>query len=118
MARILIIEDEADLVELYKLVLLGAGHEVVGAFDDPQEPLSRPSPQLDPDLIILDERLHGLSGISALARLLRAFPRSKILFASADPDAVERSVREGAHLGLKKPFGIVEFLQAIQRLGK
>jgi len=112
----MIIEDEQDLVELYRLVLEGAGHEVVGSFDDPQEALGKPPPALDPEIIVLDERLHGLSGMSFLPRLRVAFPRAKILFASADPDAIERSIPAGADLAMKKPFIMIEFLEAIQRL--
>ena len=116
MAGIMIIEDEQDLVELYRLVLEGAGYDVVGSFDDPRVPLGKPPPELDPEIIVLDERLNGLSGISFLPRLRGAFPRAKILFASADPDAVERSVRAGADSAIKKPFIMIEFLEAIRRL--
>ncbi|HEX7901530.1 MAG TPA: response regulator [Planctomycetota bacterium] len=116
MDGIVIIEDEPDLVELYRLVLEGAGHDVVGTFEDPRVPLGKPPPELDPEVIVLDERLHGLSGMSFLPRLRGTFPRAKILFASADPDAIERSVLEGADLAMQKPFIMIKFLEAIRRL--
>jgi DNA-binding response OmpR family regulator len=116
MTRILILDDEADLGELYRMALEAAGYEVVGIFDDPQVPLSRPPPELDPDVIVLDERLRGLSGISFLPRLRATFPRARILFASADPDAVERALRESADAAKKKPFSLGELVAEVRVL--
>jgi DNA-binding response OmpR family regulator len=116
MARILIIDDEIDLAELYRLVLEGAGHQILGIFDNPEEVLSLPAGRLDPEIVVLDERLRGRSGMAFLPGLRAAFPRARILFASADPDAVEVSVLRCADAARKKPFPLGELLWDIQTL--
>lgn len=116
MGRILIVEDEVDLAELYRIALEEAGHEIVGIFDNPQIPLLHPPPQLDPEVIVLDERLHGRSGIAFLPLLHSAFPCARVLFASADPIAVDRSVHESADRALKKPFPLIDLVREIHRL--
>lgn len=52
MAKILIIEDDKDLVETMKLTLESKGYEVISAYDG-QEGLSK-AKSINPDVIILD----------------------------------------------------------------
>jgi DNA-binding response OmpR family regulator len=116
MARILIIEDEVDLTELYRLALEGAGHEILGIFDDPEEALFQAVGRIDPEIIVLDERLRGRSGIAFLPGLRAAFPGARVLLASADPDAVEVSVLRCADAARKKPFPLGDLLEDIYTL--
>jgi DNA-binding response OmpR family regulator len=116
MARILILEDEADLAELYRMALEGAGHEIQGIFDDPEVVLSTPAGSLTPDVIVLDERLRGRSGMSFLPGLRRAFPGARVMFASADPDAVEMSLLKCADVSRKKPFPLSDLVRDISLL--
>jgi DNA-binding response OmpR family regulator len=116
MARILILEDEVDLAELYRMALEAAGHEVLGIFDDPERVLALRAKSLDPDVIVLDERLRGQSGMSFLPGLRGAFPRSRVMFASADPDAVEASLLKCADVSRKKPFPLSELVRDISLL--
>lgn len=116
MASILIIEDEVDLAELYGMALESAGHTILGIFDDPEIPLLHPAPRLDPDIIVLDERLRGRSGMAFLPDVRQAFPRARILFASADPYAVEVAIRSCADAARKKPFPLEELVAEITAL--
>jgi len=52
MARILIVDDDPDMVESLTLVLEGSGHEVVARFDTAQ--IAAAVREVHPDLIILD----------------------------------------------------------------
>ncbi len=74
MARILIVEDEADIGELYRLALEAAGHAVVGVYADPGTPLNERGRLPAPDLVILDERLGIHSGSEYLSKYRQAFP--------------------------------------------
>jgi DNA-binding response OmpR family regulator len=116
MALILIIEDEIDLAELYRLALEGAGHQILGIFDDPEEALFQAVGRLDPEIIVLDERLRGRSGIAFLPSLRAAFPRARVLLASADPDAVEVAVVRCADAARKKPFPLGDLIGDIYTL--
>jgi DNA-binding response OmpR family regulator len=115
MARILILEDESDLGELYRIVLGDLGHDVYGPFADPREPLwHAQGGQID--LILLDERLGLLSGSAYIERFRSAFPSAKIALVSADPDAVDLGLGRGADSVLKKPVPIARLLEVIESL--
>jgi DNA-binding response OmpR family regulator len=114
MAKILIIEDEVDLAELYRIVLGDRGHKVLGPFEDPREPLSLAEARAingDINLILLDERLGLLSGTSFIHRYRQAFPLAKIALVSADPDAVQEGRSRGADTVLKKPVPLGRLLE-------
>lgn len=113
MARIVIIEDEPDQIELYRLILSGAGHSVVGA--GPWIDQARPRRGV-PDLVLLDERLHGRSGSTLIPQLRREFPDAAIILLTADPDAVEEAVERGADEGKQKPVASSALLANIAGL--
>lgn len=125
MARILIIEDEFDVADLYRLTLELEGHEIVAIYDDPRDALPHPDrpekPLLEPDLIILDERLRGISGTSYLPRLRATFPETRILVATADPAIGPWALMRGADDVKHKPFAMrqlrryVDFILAPSR---
>jgi CheY-like chemotaxis protein len=64
MAKILIVDDDPDCVELLSIHLLKRGHVVVGAKDGP-DALDRASWER-PDLILLDLRMPAVDGIRVI----------------------------------------------------
>ncbi|HLY11856.1 MAG TPA: response regulator [Planctomycetota bacterium] len=109
MARILIFEDESDIAELYRMELVDRGHEVLGIYADPQEVLEPAEGLhlvLDPEVILLDERLGSLSGMKYLRRLRQAFRSARIFMVSADPEALERGRSGGADEIAQKPVPV------------
>ena len=106
MARILIVEDEADIRELIGYNLQQAGHETVlvataeGALDLVRAEL--------PDVVVIDWMLPGMSGIE-LARALRADARTRetplimLTARSTEHDKVT-GLEVGADDYLTKPF--------------
>lgn len=119
MAQILIFEDETDIAELYRLELEDRGHEVLGIYADPDDVLE-PRDDLHlvhrPDLILLDERLGALSGMKFLWKFRRAFPSARILMASADPDALEWGLKNGADAVAAKPFPLGRLSQSVESM--
>jgi len=117
MARILIFEDETDIAELYRLELEDRGHEVLGIHADPEEVLQPREGMLllqNPDLILLDERLGSLSGVKYLKKLRKLFPAARVIVVSADPDALERGLSNGADGVAKKPLLLKRLAQDIE----
>jgi DNA-binding response OmpR family regulator len=113
MARILILEDDPDIAELYRASLAEAGHDVVGVSASPGDAVARP---VAPDLILLDERLGRDSGTRAIPALRRAFPGARILLATADGEAADRGRDRGADDVETKPFTLHRLLADVGAL--
>lgn len=83
MARILIIDDDADLVQILSIALQNAGYETSSA-GDPKTGLET-CRQVKPDMILLDYHMPGNTGAHLFETLRRnsATAKTPILFMSA-----------------------------------
>jgi DNA-binding response OmpR family regulator len=116
MANILIVEDEGDIAELYRMFLEAAGHRVVGSYSDPAEALNRGDLAAAPDLVILDERLGARSGSAYLPSFRNVYQGSRVLLVSADPEAVREAESVGFDEGKRKPVSFRHLLENIAGL--
>lgn len=102
--HILIVDDDPDLTDLVRQLLLGDGHSIsVASNGERAEQIARAR---TPDLIILDVDLPGMKG-PEVCRRLREFSRAPILFltaASSDADQIV-GFTAGADDYVTKPFG-------------
>jgi two-component system phosphate regulon response regulator PhoB len=117
MARILVIDDEPDLVDLVVHHLRASGHETVFAGTG-RGGIERAREQ--PDLIILDLMLPDMDGTEVL-RVLKADDRTRaipVVFLSARTEEVDRVV--GFELGAEdyvgKPFSPRELMLRVRAL--
>lgn len=118
MARILVIEDEADTQRVLEYNLLQAGYEVTLAARGDEGLAS--ARQRRPDLVLLDLMLPGLSGVD-VCRALKQDPstrRAPIVIVTARGHEIERVV--GFELGaddyVVKPFSVRELLLRIRAI--
>ena len=115
--RILIVDDEGDLIELVKFRLAGLGCEFLVANDGVQA-LSQ-ARQFKPDLILLDILLPDLDGLS-VCEILRRQPATKkipIIFMSAlSGDVTKRSVAMHAYDFFTKPLDLARLERRIMDL--
>ena len=113
--KILIIEDEQNLVEALRYNLEREGHQVVHAYDGLTGLKS--AKELAPDLVVLDIMLPGLDGFE-LCRLLRRDTDVPILVLTAKGEEIDRVV--GLELGaddyVTKPFSMRELQARIRNL--
>lgn len=116
MAKILIVDDEQDILDVLEFNLGQAGYEVVSAATG-KEGLEL-AVTLKPDLVVLDLMLPDLSG-TEVCRLLRNSPAGKqipVLMLSARGDEIDRVV--GFELGaddyVTKPFSVRELLLRVR----
>lgn len=118
MARILIVEDDADVRALIAHKLRRAGHEVSEAGDG-QEGLA--AAQADPpELMVLDWMMPKLTGIEVCAevRADTAMPQPRILLLTAksqDSD-IALAMQTGADGYLIKPFRANDLLERVTAL--
>lgn len=117
-SKILIVEDEASLVEVLSYNLHREGYEVTVAKEG-REGLRKAQMQL-PDLVILDLMLPGLGGLD-ICRELRAAPRTagiSILMLTAKGEETDQVVgfAVGADDYVTKPFSVKVLLQRIKVL--
>jgi DNA-binding response OmpR family regulator len=81
MAKILVIEDEAAIRELYRIHLQAAGYEVAVAED--AETALRMVSEWKPDLLVVDVQLRGENGLDVLREALAVRPELRSIVATA-----------------------------------
>lgn len=115
MATILLVEDEATLVQTIAYTLRREGYTVVTAGDG-QTALTL-AREARPDVVVLDLMLPGLDGFE-VCRRLRAESAVPILILSARDTEIDRVVglEIGADDYLTKPFSLRELLARIRAL--
>jgi len=116
--KLLLVDDESDLVQLVCLRLNTAGYEVAVAYDG-QEALDRVK-QSRPDLIILDLMLPKMDGYK-VCRLLKFDERYQkipvlIFTARAQAEDIKLAMDCGADAYLTKPFEARVLLAKIKEL--
>jgi DNA-binding NarL/FixJ family response regulator len=98
LARTLIVEDYADLRNLFRLTLQKDTQcIVIGEAVDGLQAVQK-AEELQPDLILLDLSLPKLNGMEAFRRIRKLSPRSKVVILSQDssPEVVQGALRLGA----------------------
>lgn len=116
--RLLLVDDEPDLVQMVSVRLKAAGYEVSTAYDG-QEALEKVK-ESRPDLMILDLMLPKLDGYK-VCRLLKFDERTRgipilIFTARAQVEDVTLATECGADAYLTKPFEAKVLLGKLQEL--
>ncbi len=112
--KILIIEDEEDLVKGLKLNLDDEGYEVSWAFDG--EDGMRKALEEAPDLILLDIMLPRMNGLDVCRELRQKNVGAPIVMLTAKGEEIDKVVglEIGADDYLTKPFSIRELMARIK----
>jgi two-component system nitrate/nitrite response regulator NarL len=115
--RILVVDDHPLTRDALTSLLAQQGFDVVGEAGSGEDAvvLAR---ELQPDLILLDLTMPGMSGVEALSLLRGEAPKAEVvvLTASEDEDSLLAAIRAGAAGYLLKsepPERIVEFLRGV-----
>jgi len=113
-ARILVVDDDPDVVELLSLVLQSAGYQVATALNGRQA--LRECSRGDADLVILDIMMPGLSGLAVLRGMRRICGRGvpPVIAFSGFPNLIDEAVRRGARKTLQKPCDIDRLLAVVR----
>ncbi|MCK4412863.1 MAG: response regulator [Candidatus Eisenbacteria sp.] len=114
--RVMIVDDEALLVKTLSQAFRDAGYEVTaaGTAEDAERILDAKERF---DLLLLDNRLPGKSGVELLAgRASRPAKRVVLMTAYASDDIEQKSIDLGVDLYLRKPFDLGMLLSQASKL--
>ncbi len=116
MAKVLLIEDDAETAEEIKAELADRGFDVEWSANG-AEGLDK-ARSLQPDAMIVDRLLPGMDGLSVIETLRREQVRTPVLVLSAlgAVDDRVRGLRMGGDDYLTKPFAIVELVARMEAL--
>ncbi len=115
MAAVLIIEDQQELREIYRLMLAQMGHQVAVA---PTGVEGLHQLKNHPDLVILDLSMPMASGDVVLG-FIRSTPElagTRVLVVSAHPNAETLAEQLGADACLRKPVEFQEMAKTVNAL--
>lgn len=115
--RILVAEDNADVAEILQTMLAGEqGLECVGAVADGHD-VAAAVARLQPDVLLLDLELNGLSGMDVLRACRRDHPSlSVVILSGHSADAIIRAAKAaGATDFLIKPDDLPELAARLRR---
>ncbi|MHA1973215.1 MAG: response regulator transcription factor [Candidatus Hodarchaeales archaeon] len=121
MVRIFIIDDDKDIVFLFRQLLNLSGHEVVATAYNGDQAIKifkeLQSKEKKPDVILLDYRMPFKNGIEVTKELLTINPGCKILIISADTSIKDSAIEAGAFSFLEKPTDFNQLNNEIIHLG-
>jgi ATP-dependent Lon protease len=114
--RILVVDDEEEIRQLFVDILAPRGYQVVAAASGP-EALAR-AQEGRFDMIFLDIKMPGMNGVETFEALKRLSPQSQFVMITgyAGSQLVEQSLAEGALLCLAKPIGVAAILELVRGL--
>lgn len=119
--KIMVVDDEPDVVDLVKLVLESDGFDVVMAYSG-KEALDKIGQEM-PDLVLLDIMMPQMDGWEVYSRI-RANPKTKdipVAMLTAKSQSIDKMI--GLHVVkvddyITKPFGRSELLERVKRILK
>jgi CheY-like chemotaxis protein len=113
MARILVVDDDAEIRGLLTHVLGRAGHEITEATDGNMA--IRLHKEAPADLVITDLLMPGKGGIELIVELHRDFPDLKII-ALSGTEYLDLACELGAACAFSKPTPTEQILKAVRDL--
>jgi len=116
--RILLIDDDANILGVYAEMLRTAGYEVVEASNGKEG--VRLYKEASFDLVVTDLLMPEKDGLEVVMELRRDFPEVKIITLSAGNayghSSLETSLALGAARTLRKPFKEDQLLEAVREV--
>jgi two-component system cell cycle response regulator DivK len=113
--RVMIFDDDTDLLEVCSIVLKSKNFTVVGL--NKCSDIAREVKSFSPNVILMDNWIPDVGGVKA-TQMLKENPELKsipVIFFSANDRVEELALEAGAEFYLQKPFEIEELEAAVSR---
>lgn len=115
-AKIFIVDDDEDIVQLFEQFLQLEGHEIVAkAFNGDEAIEIYKSLKNAPDIILMDHRMPSKDGVEVTEEILSINPNNKIIFVSADYTVRDKALEVGAIDFLEKPIDFNTLFRIIKK---
>jgi two-component system chemotaxis response regulator CheY len=119
MGKIMIVEDDVYLSELYRMVLEHAGFEIIGSASNGVKALALlENGKVKPDLVIMDYRMPVKNGLETAREMRAKKVGSLIILATADHAVVEGLKSNDVDEVMEKPFTMEVLITAAKRMVK
>lgn len=117
--KIMIVEDDPLICQLYQEILQKKGFDVIAVCSDGAQAVSQ---YLDleskPDIILLDFRLPKKNGLEVSKEILANSCATEILMVTGDPTFDQKAILGSGISYMKKPVPVHELLQELSIIGK
>lgn len=115
MSHVLVVDDEPAICWGFRELLRGEGHDVTIASS--AEEALQVAPQSPPDAIVLDVRLPGMDGLSAIKQLQAVTNEAPVVVITAfgNLETAVQAVEQGAFDYLTKPFELDDANNVVRR---
>jgi CheY-like chemotaxis protein len=115
-SRVMVVDDEPDVLLLSRVILEGAGWRVSEAASG-EDALKLLGDGERPDVLLLDIRMPGLDGWDVLGHLNEHGCRMPVVMFSAHTEsgAERRAINEGCRAYLRKPFSPNELIDTVEQ---
>jgi DNA-binding NarL/FixJ family response regulator len=113
-----IVEDLAEVREgLKQFISLNPEFNILGVFQTAEESLVD-LPFLEPDIVIMDINLPGISGIECIRQIKKKIPRTQFMMFTVyeNDEKVFDALKAGASGYLLKNTGLLQLIQALKEL--
>ena len=115
MKKILLLDDDESIREIFPLLLKKAGYEV-SVLAHGEELVDQPFDE--PDLFVIDKQLRGISGLD-VCRFLKGRPvnsHTPVIIISASNKVQQTAMEAGADAFLEKPFKSALLMETIKNV--
>jgi two-component system, response regulator, stage 0 sporulation protein F len=111
--RVLVVEDEPHVGAMLRDILTELSYAVKHAVGGPEA--LKLVPVFEPDLVLLDLQMPGMSGVEVLDHLRREHPRLPVVILSGNQDVqlTRRALGNGAFDYIQKPFDIAVLARVV-----
>jgi DNA-binding NarL/FixJ family response regulator len=118
--RIVLVDDhEVVRLGLKSLLERHPQFEIVGEASSAREALEQVT-TLEPDVVVMDIRLPGTSGIEACEEIINRFPNTKVIMLTsyAEDEMLFSAIRAGASGYILKQIGSDDLIKALEAVGR
>lgn len=115
--RVLVVDDSASAIKRLTSQLESLGHDVIGSASSGEEAVAK-CETMQPDVVMMDIKMPGMSGLEATKKILALSPDTAIIVVTAQGQEaiLQDAIAVGARYYITKPFDKEQVKQALLKV--